>query len=668
MVDFYTYFIGEDHFFDALIEASVSAVPLLILILLVKRLTRNRLDPNWRYAVWLVLILRLFIPINILLPTENHLLIPWIDMPIEIYHPEPEKIYGASEVWHWSTVSEFEAFQISEVLIPVYFTVAALYLIILFGGHFLLMRKIKRWSRPCPESFDDIISEMKVKKPSILICDAVISPMLIGFFKPRIVLPNAELTREEKEYIIRHELVHLKRGDLWYRLALNLLKVFQWFNPFVHIIAKQAAEDMEISCDKAALKGLKNADGDYSKLIVRFAARQKNTALTTSWSGNIKALKRRVSEILNSKSKNSFVLGSVMCMLAVLISGLFTSQDCTNKYFYDLVSPYPEEVWEFTADESWKNIITDETDPNKLAELAFEQYISRFVGNDVPEYFRISEYKVFKSSGRRLHGQIKNAVICSVHYGVSFYNKNGNTYHNDNFSLEGFGRGINIMSTMNIALTPVENGYKISSCGLNGMAFGGGLRLTDTEERFTYEIKEMYAAGYLSENGPLNINKSDELFKAYPEKTEPVTPEIVFDSHYSDFSENKVYRTYLVYNSPEKVYADEKLTVEITIFPDNDLYTRYSYTQVTVEKGKFTHECTQTDSLTSCAVPVEINSPEEYLEYFSTPRDGYAFTVVDYKNITEENGGVYAEVDYKGTIDGVMSFDSEYVKIRLYDI
>ena len=44
--------------------------------------------------------------------------------------------------------------------------------------------------------------------------------MIIGFFKPVLVLPKERYSPEELFFILKHELVHLKRGDVYFKLLL----------------------------------------------------------------------------------------------------------------------------------------------------------------------------------------------------------------------------------------------------------------------------------------------------------------------------------------------------------------------------------------------------------------------------------------------------------------
>jgi beta-lactamase regulating signal transducer with metallopeptidase domain len=79
--------------------------------------------------------------------------------------------------------------------------------------------------------------------------------MLIGFFRPALLLPSAEITSDGLVLILRHELIHLKRHDLWYKALVLLATVIHWFNPVVYIMAKAIAAQCEISCDEQVLQG-----------------------------------------------------------------------------------------------------------------------------------------------------------------------------------------------------------------------------------------------------------------------------------------------------------------------------------------------------------------------------------------------------------------------------
>lgn len=77
------------------------------------------------------------------------------------------------------------------------------------------------------------------------------------------------------------------------------------------------------------------------------------------------------------------------------------------------------------------------------------------------------------------------------------------------------------------------------------------------------------------------------------------------------------------------------------------------------------------DSFDKINIPDNMTAAEEILEYMKKPRDGCDFTVMDYRSITEEADGTYAEVRFKGRLEGQYSSDlmndggDGYLKVRI---
>ncbi len=80
------------------------------------------------------------------------------------------------------------------------------------------------------------------------------SPMIIGFLKPIVVLTKEQYSSEELFFILKHELVHLKRGDVYFKLLFVIANAVHWFNPLIWIMHREAIIDMELSCDERVTK------------------------------------------------------------------------------------------------------------------------------------------------------------------------------------------------------------------------------------------------------------------------------------------------------------------------------------------------------------------------------------------------------------------------------
>ena len=97
--------------------------------------------------------------------------------------------------------------------------------------------------------FEAAKAELGVKDLALLVCPAVGAPLVTGFVNPALLLPRESVS----DGVLRHELIHTRRRDLWYKLLLLLARSLHWFNPLVHWMAAAASRDLERSCDEAAV-------------------------------------------------------------------------------------------------------------------------------------------------------------------------------------------------------------------------------------------------------------------------------------------------------------------------------------------------------------------------------------------------------------------------------
>jgi beta-lactamase regulating signal transducer with metallopeptidase domain len=121
--------------------------------------------------------------------------------------------------------------------------------------------------------------------PALVISEEITSPFLYGLLKPRIVLPTslvAELSPQQLDEVLLHELMHWKRRDVlisWLQVAAQL--VF-WFHPLVWFANFRLREERENSCDEAVISAGHANARDYadSLLKVLLASRGRSSAAT----------------------------------------------------------------------------------------------------------------------------------------------------------------------------------------------------------------------------------------------------------------------------------------------------------------------------------------------------------------------------------------------------
>ncbi|MGM9960949.1 MAG: M56 family metallopeptidase [Allobaculum sp.] len=111
----------------------------------------------------------------------------------------------------------------------------------------------------------------------VWISDQVSSPMVLGF-KNIILLPELDLSQEDLEKVLIHEMDHLRHHDHWLKQVLNVLMIIYWWFPPVYALCDKIQAVLEIRTDEHATSDYsKDENLDYNESLDRF-----NQALITS--------------------------------------------------------------------------------------------------------------------------------------------------------------------------------------------------------------------------------------------------------------------------------------------------------------------------------------------------------------------------------------------------
>lgn len=169
----------------------------------------------------------------------------------------------------------------------------------------------------------------------VILCtsDLVRVPTAIGFLKPVIGVPGwvmQELSADELNQILLHELAHLRRWDDWTNLAQKVVKALFFFHPAVWWIDKKVSLEREMACDDAVIAETASPRA-YAECLTHLAERtlvQRSMALAQAALGRIRQTSLRVAQILDVnrpasgsrpwKPAVSLVAGfAVVCVLGI---------------------------------------------------------------------------------------------------------------------------------------------------------------------------------------------------------------------------------------------------------------------------------------------------------------------------------------------------------------
>ncbi len=155
----------------------------------------------------------------------------------------------------------------------------------------------------------EISVQLGIKREvKIYLSETVQTPLTIGFLKPFILIPLAsinQLTTDQMEAVILHELAHIKRFDYIFNLFLALIEIILFFNPFMLLISRYIKRERENCCDDWVLQYQYNP-ASYARALLQIAACQSSSLLALGAADNKKILLHRIKRMIEKKEKTLF--------------------------------------------------------------------------------------------------------------------------------------------------------------------------------------------------------------------------------------------------------------------------------------------------------------------------------------------------------------------------
>ncbi len=381
--------------FEMILQTTAGASILVVLVLMLMFALGKKYNQKWRYWVWMFIALRLVLPFDI--PHDASLFTFSIpeEKTVITYNPDnnvgtqttPDKIIIPSDITQ--NIEQTPTHDTRPVVPPTTVTppstndniiipvmpdedvvdvtptktisltqiFAVVWLVGVLGCavwhivmHIRFLGRAKLWNRPVTEPwaneiFNNVKKEMGITEDVKLYRNrSVHSPILTGFFKPTVLIPTRNLTENDLYMVLRHELLHYKRHDLWYKLLLVVAGCLHWFNPFVWFMVRRADRDLEIACDEAVVKGESTEfRKDYCETILRIIRcdRGRKPALSTGFTTGKKTMKKRFACALDSTAKRTGIILLCLVLCATIVCSTFIACDITKrdltKYYDDVL-------------------------------------------------------------------------------------------------------------------------------------------------------------------------------------------------------------------------------------------------------------------------------------------------------------------------------------------
>ena len=236
-------------------------------------------------------------------------------------HPRLFQPWASISTQNVSTLVTIEM-QLGRVLFYVWLTGAAISLIVFLIRSFQVYRFLNTCQPVDCDQFNTVenrngIPELPTvplkKRLRLLTSTRLTTPFCSQFHYPYIVVPEYLLgfDRQKFNFIIRHELEHLKTGHPLQLFLQRVIEVIFWFHPMVWWASQQSAISREFACDEAAIDSPSDISMYLRTLltIMEYAASQADETPTTLAFGRGKSIvakrARRLLQIAKSEQLNA---------------------------------------------------------------------------------------------------------------------------------------------------------------------------------------------------------------------------------------------------------------------------------------------------------------------------------------------------------------------------
>jgi bla regulator protein BlaR1 len=329
---------------DWLLSTSWQAAILAFLVVIVQLGFRRMLSARWCYFLWLLVVGRLLIPSLPESPTSLYRYIP--ASPVATIREEPlispvvtlrpigiAPASALNQARETPTTAAVTPMSTKGILMAVWLAGFLALAVSLIECNLRFRRAVLAGCRPTDKETRELAEllarEMGVtRRFDLMEAVSLDTPAVVGVFSPKLLLPRnfaVRLSRVERALIFRHELAHLRRGDLWINMLVCILQIVHWFNPMLWWAFSRMRHDRELATDALALRAAIDSREAYGETLVKLAAgNQPPTSLNPAIGilEHHRSIRQRVEQIPRLKP-NAYAwsaLGALLLLVLALLA------------------------------------------------------------------------------------------------------------------------------------------------------------------------------------------------------------------------------------------------------------------------------------------------------------------------------------------------------------
>lgn len=279
-----------------LLQSTLATSMALLLVLLSRKLLRQKLGARIAYAAWVIVPLA---AVAVLVPAQA-------DDPLLASRASAS--VGLPELVYFSLAGA-SGTESSAVLLPLWLSGALLAFATFAHRQWRFNRHIRS---PAGSPYARSVGQ---------------GPAVAGMLRPRIVLPADFETRysaEQQILVIAHERLHLRRGDIPAQALATLLRCVFWFNPLIHFAAARFRFDQELACDADVLAAYPNSRRAYGEAMLKTQLADFGLPVGCHWQSS-HPLKERISMLSKPLPGASRRVSGLALVVAIVATGSYAA-------------------------------------------------------------------------------------------------------------------------------------------------------------------------------------------------------------------------------------------------------------------------------------------------------------------------------------------------------
>ena len=322
-----------------MIEWVVSSCILILAVIALRYLLRGRISLRLQYALWLLVLARLLIPvsfgstdISVMSVVEKAPAVQAVESvrnvdtiwqadngTVEGYPAGPlmpDTPVTVVTIAPGVTNDQFgrmeSALTLRKILLPVWWGGAAVTLLVFLTANLRFAARLRKSRRPLT---------VEGAALSVYVAQERAVPCLFGLFRPAIYVTQAATDDPELlRHTVAHETTHFRQGDHVWALLRTVCLALYWWNPLVWWAAKLSRQDGELACDEATIRALGESErAAYGRTLIRMACGPGSHVLltATTMDGGKTSLHERI--VLLAKKPRTAVTAAIVVVLAAAL-------------------------------------------------------------------------------------------------------------------------------------------------------------------------------------------------------------------------------------------------------------------------------------------------------------------------------------------------------------